>query len=261
MSSMPKYDMRTLFEAGVHFGHLNRFREPSMAPYIYGSNNKINIINLEKTLPLFIKAMEFVKKIAERNGKILFVGTKRAAKGIVAEYASSCSMPYVNHRWLGGMLTNYKTIRQSIRRMNSLQKMKEDGVADNLNKKELLTMSRNLAKLENSLGGIKEMAGLPDAIFIIDAGYEKIAIQEANRLRIPVIAVVDTNSKPDGVDYMIPGNDDAMRAITLYVKTVADVINSVKDDKRHQAGGKKFKEEFIEVNEDEINMDLGADDE
>lgn len=260
--SMPKYDMRTLFEAGVHFGHLNRFREPSMAPYIYGSNNKINIIDLEKTLPLFIKAMEFVKKIAERNGKILFVGTKRAAKSIVAEYASSCSMPYVNHRWLGGMLTNYKTIRQSIRRMSSLQKMKEDGIADNLNKKELLTMSRSLAKLENSLGGIKEMAGLPDALFVIDAGYEKIAIQEANRLRIPVIAIVDTNSKPDGVDYMIPGNDDAMRAITLYVQTVAEIVNSVKDDKRHQAGAsKKSKEEFAAVNGDESKVDLGADNE
>jgi small subunit ribosomal protein S2 len=250
--NMPKYDMRTLFEAGVHFGHLTRFREPSMAPYIFGTNNKINIIDLEKTLPLFKKAMEFVKKIADRNGKILFVGTKRAAKSIVAEYAAACDMPYVNHRWLGGMLTNYKTIRQSIKRMNSLQKIQEDDVK-NLNKKELLTMSRQLAKLENGLGGIKEMAGLPDALFIIDAGYEKIAIQEANRLRIPVIAIVDTNSKPDGVDYMIPGNDDAMRAITLYVKTAADIINSVREEKKQQATvSKKFKEEFVEVKDDSL---------
>jgi small subunit ribosomal protein S2 len=255
---MPKYDMRTLFEAGVHFGHLTRFREPSMAPYIFGINNKISIIDLEKTLPLFKKAMEFVKKIADRNGKILFVGTKRAAKGIIAEYAASCEMPYVNHRWLGGMLTNYKTIRQSIKRMNTLQKMQEEDAPENLNKKELLTMSRQLAKLENGLGGIKDMAGLPDALFIIDAGYEKIAIQEANRLRIPVIAVVDTNSKPDGVDFMIPGNDDAMRAITLYIKTAADIINAVRDEKRQQATiGKKFKEEFVEV-KDESNTVAGA---
>ncbi len=238
--------MRTMFEAGVHFGHLARFREPQMSEYIYGTKNKISIINLEKTLPLFKTAMQFVTDVANRGGRILFVGTKRSASKLVAEYADKCGMPYVNYRWLGGMLTNYKTIRQSIRRLNSLTKMQEDGTMALLTKKEGLTIRRELAKLENSLGGIKNMGGLPDAIFVIDAGNEKIAIQEANRLRIPVIGVVDTNSRPQGVDYLIPGNDDAMRSISLYLSTVADIILKARESQKSIIN-RKLQEDFVEV--------------
>lgn len=250
--STTEVSMRTLFEAGVHFGHLARFREPQMSEYIYGTKNKISIINLEKTLPLFNDAMNFMNEIAGRGGKILFVGTKRAASKIVAEAGQRCGMPYVNYRWLGGMLTNYKTIRQSIRRLNSLTKMQEDGTLQLLTKKEGLTIRRELVKLENSLGGIKTMGGLPDAIFVIDVGHEKIAIQEANRLRIPVIGVVDTNSKPTGVDYLIPGNDDAMRSISLYVNTVADIILKARENSKGVAN-KKYQEEFVEV-ESEVEV-------
>lgn len=254
--STTEVSMRTLFEAGVHFGHLARFREPQMSEYIYGTKNKISIINLEKTLPLFKEAMDFMNEIAGRGGKILFVGTKRAASKIVAEAAQRCGMPYVNYRWLGGMLTNYKTIRQSIRRLNSLTKMQEDGTLQLLTKKEGLTIRRELVKLENSLGGIKTMGGLPDAIFVIDVGHEKIAIQEANRLRIPVVGVVDTNSKPTGVDYLIPGNDDAMRSISLYVNTVADIILKARENNKGVVS-KKYQEEFVEVeSEVEIPSDL-----
>jgi len=238
--------MRTMFEAGVHFGHLARFREPQMSEYIYGTKNKISIINLEKTLPLFKTAMQFVTDVANRGGRILFVGTKRSASKLVAEYADKCGMPYVNYRWLGGMLTNYKTIRQSIRRLNSLTKMQEDGTMALLTKKEGLTIRRELAKLENSLGGIKNMGGLPDAIFVIDVGNEKIAIQEANRLRIPVIGVVDTNSRPEGVDYLIPGNDDAMRSISLYLSTVTDIILKARESQKSIIN-KKLQEDFVEV--------------
>lgn len=243
--------MREMLEAGVHFGHLTRFREPKMNEYIYGVNNKVNIINLEKTLPMFNSGMNFLKKVAKRGGKILFVGTKRTARDMVAEYAEKCDMPYVNHRWLGGMMTNYKTIRQSIRRMKDLKKMQEEGVTNNLTKKEGLSISRELEKLENSLGGIQDMGGLPDALFILDAGYEKIALQEANKLKIPVVAVVDTNSSPEGVDYVIPGNDDAMRAIQLYLETLTNVILTAKEEKKSLAGSEKFKEEYVEVNSDE----------
>lgn len=243
--------MRDLFEAGVHFGHLARFREPQMSEYIYGTKNKISIINLEKTLPLFQKAMEFVHEIASKGGKVLFVGTKRSASKIIAEAAQKCGMPYVNYRWLGGMLTNHKTIRQSIRRLNSLTKMQEDGTLQLLTKKEALTINRELVKLEHSLGGIKTMGGLPDAIFLIDVGHEKIAIQEANRLRIPVIGVVDTNSKPTGVDYVIPGNDDAMRSISLYANTVADIVLKARATNK-SLNNKKYQEEFVEVEEDEV---------
>ncbi len=244
--STTEVSMRALFEAGVHFGHLSRFSEPQMTPYIYGVKNKISIINLEKTLPLFNTAMEYIQEVASHGGKVLFVGTKRSASKIVAEYAAKCGMPYVNYRWLGGMLTNYKTIRQSIRRLNTLTKMQEDGTMALLTKREGLTLARELAKLENSLGGIKAMGGLPDALFIIDVGNEKIAIQEANRLRIPVIGVVDTNSKPTGVDYIIPGNDDAMRSITLYVNTVAEIILNARKSQKSTAG-KKAQDEFVEV--------------
>ena len=239
-------NMRALLEAGVHFGHLTRFREPRMAEYIYGINNKINIINLEKTLPMFNGAMKFVRKVASRGGRILFVGTKRSARDIVAENAKRCGMPYVNYRWLGGMLTNYKTIKQSIRRLNELEKMREDGTYGHLTKKEVLNLDRELTKLENSLGGIKEMGGLPDAIVVIDVGYEKIAIQEANRLKIPVIGVVDSNSNPEGVDFIIPGNDDAMRAIQLYTGTVADIIIEARENIKSKSS-EKYQEEFVEV--------------
>lgn len=249
--STTEVSMRSLFEAGVHFGHLARFREPQMSEYIYGTKNKISIINLEKTLPLFKNALEFINEVAGRGGKILFVGTKRSASKIVAEQAQRCGMPYVNFRWLGGMLTNYKTIRQSIRRLNSLTKMQEDGTLNYLTKKEGLTIRRELVKLENSLGGIKTMGGLPDAIFVIDVGNEKIAIQEANRLRIPVIGIVDTNSKPTGVDYIIPGNDDAMRSITLYTSTVADVILKARESNKAIVN-KKYQEEFVELEEETI---------
>lgn len=250
--STNEISMRTLFEAGVHFGHLARFCEPQMSKYIYTTKNKISIINLEKTLPLFKDAMEFVNDVASKGGKILFVGTKRAASKLVAEAATKCGMPYVNYRWLGGMLTNYKTIRQSIRRLNSLTKMQEDGTIQYLTKKEGLTIRRELVKLENSLGGIKTMGGLPDAIFVIDVGHEKIAIQEANRLRIPVIGVVDTNSKPTGVDYMIPGNDDAMRSINLYLNTVADIIIKAREANKGISNNKKYQEEFVEVDKEEV---------
>ncbi len=252
----PLIDMKTLFQAGVHFGHLTRFKEPQMSEFIYGVHNKINIINLEKTLPLLREALEFVEKISERNGKILFVGTKRSAKKIVAEYAAACNMPFVNHRWLGGMLTNYKTIKQSIRRMQNLAKAMVDSSAATLTKREILNMERQYTKLFASLGGIQDMGGLPDAIFIIDAGFEQIAIQEANRLKIPVIAVVDTNSKPTGVDYLIPGNDDAMGAITLYAKAVSDTINSTKDRRQqHAIPANKFQDDFVEVTENPEDND------
>jgi small subunit ribosomal protein S2 len=244
--STTEVSMRTLFDAGVHFGHLARFREPQMSEYIYGTKNKISIINLEKTLPLFRTAMEFINETANKGGKILFVGTKRSASNIIAEAAKKCGMPYVNYRWLGGMLTNYKTIRQSIRRLNTLTKMQEDGTLQLLTKKEGLTIRRELAKLENSLGGIKTMGGLPDALFIVDVGHEKIAIQEANRLRIPVIGIVDTNSKPTGVDFIIPGNDDAMRSISLYADTVSNIVLKARESNKSLAN-KKYQDEFVEV--------------
>lgn len=255
--STKEVTMRAMFEAGVHFGHLARFREPQMSEYIYGTKNKISIINLEKTLPMFRIAMQFISELANRGGKILFVGTKRSASNLVLEYAEKCGMPYVNYRWLGGMLTNYKTIRQSIRRLNTLSKMQEDGTMALLTKREGLTIRRELEKLENSLGGIKSMGGLPDAIFIIDVGNEKIAIQEANRLRIPVIGIVDTNSKPEGVDYIIPGNDDAMRSIKLYLGTVADIILKAKESQK-SVMHKKLQDDFVEVDTDEDKIVGGS---
>jgi len=238
--------MREMLEAGVHFGHLTRFRDPSMIPYIYGIQNRVHIINLEKTLPLFREAVKFVQKIASRNGKLLFVGTKRAAQSLVKEYAQKCGMPYVDHRWLGGMLTNYKTIKQSIRRLRELETIHTDGTLNKITKKEGLTLMREQAKLEKSLGGIKDMGGLPDAIFVVDVGNERIAVKEANRLKIPVIGIVDTNHNPAGVDYPIPGNDDAMRAIELYVKTFADTIIESKNAEK-TALVSKYQEEFVEV--------------
>jgi small subunit ribosomal protein S2 len=241
--------MREMLEAGVHFGHLTRFRDPSMIPYIYCIQNGVHIINLEKTLPLFREALKFVQKIASRNGKILFVGTKRSAKVLVAEYAQKCGMPYVDHRWLGGELTNYKTIRQSVRRLKDLETMSQDGTLKQLTKKEGLRLMRELEKLERGIGGIKEMGGLPDAVFVLDVGNEKIAVKEANRLSIPVIGVVDTNHNPAGVDYPIPGNDDAMRAIELYLRMVTDTILEAKQSEKNALTA-KYKEEFVELNDD-----------
>ena len=221
---MAKVSMREMLEAGVHFGHQTRYWNPKMAPYIFGARNKIHIINLEETLPRYNDAMNFVGSLAARKGKVLFVGTKWAAQDIVKDEAVRCGMPYVNHRWLGGMLTNYKTIRKSIKRLKELEAMTEADSFKGLTKKEILMLNREKEKLERSIGGIKDMGGLPDAIFVLDVGYEKIAIREAKKLGIPVIGIVDTNNNPDNVDYLIPGNDDAIRAITLYVRGVADAI-------------------------------------
>ncbi len=216
--------MRDMLEAGVHFGHQTRFWNPKMAPYIFGSRFKVHIINLELTLPMFKDALKMATDVAGKGGKILFVGTKDSAQEVIKEEAIRCGMPYVNHRWLGGMLTNYKTIRQSIRRLRDLEARFEIQDFDGLTKKERLNLEREYSKLEQSLGGIKNMGGLPDALFIIDVGEEKIAIQEANRLKIPLIGIVDTNTSPDNIDYIVPGNDDSYRAIRLYCKNLADVI-------------------------------------
>ena len=235
-----------MLEAGVHFGHQARYWNPKMAPYIFGERNKIHIINLEKSLPAFLDAANFLGKIAAGKGRVLFVGTKRSAREIIKEYASACGMPYVNHRWLGGMLTNFKTVRQSIKRLKELETMAADGSFAKLSKKEALEMTRELEKLERSLGGIKNMNTLPDALFVIDVGHEKIAISEAKKLGIPVVGVVDTNNSPDNIDYVIPGNDDAMRAVRLYVENIADAI-ALSRPAVMDLGGSE--EGFIEVDE------------
>jgi small subunit ribosomal protein S2 len=219
---MANVSMRDLLKAGAHFGHQTRYWNPKMAPYIFGARNKIHIIDLELTVPALAKAVAIVQGMARSKNKVLFVGTKRAASKVVQEQADRAGQPYVNHRWLGGMLTNWKTIRVSIKRLKELQERMGDGTLDKITKKEALDMSRQLEKLERSIGGIKEMGGLPDAIFVVDVNHEKIAIQEANKLGIPVIGIVDTNSDPDGVDIVIPGNDDAIRAIELYSQAIAD---------------------------------------
>lgn len=214
--------MKDMLKAGVHFGHQTRYWNPKMKQFIFGARNKIHIINLEHTVPALNEAIAAAQSLAARNKKILFVGTKRAASKIIKEQAERCGMPYVDHRWLGGMLTNYKTIRGSIKRLRDLEAQETDGTLDRLTKKEALMRRRDKEKLERGIGGIKDMAGLPDALFVIDVDHERIAITEANSLRIPVIGVVDTNSNPDGVDYPIPGNDDALRAIELYASAIAD---------------------------------------
>ncbi|MBK1673110.1 30S ribosomal protein S2 [Ectothiorhodospira shaposhnikovii] len=241
---MPNVTMRQMLEAGVHFGHQTRYWNPKMDQYIFGHRNKIHIINLEKTVPLFNDAMNYLGKMASNGGKIMFVGTKRSARDLVAEHAQRCKMPYVNHRWLGGMLTNFKTVRESIRRLKELEAMKEDGTLNRLSKKEALMRTREMEKLERSLGGIKDMPGLPDAMFVIDVGYERIAISEARKLGIPVVAVVDSNNSPEGVDYVIPGNDDAMRAIQLYLSAAADAVCDGLNVARTTASS-----EFVEVEE------------
>ena len=244
---MTSVTMRDMLKAGVHFGHQTRFWNPKMKPFIFGARNKIHIINLEKTLPLFNDALTFVNKLAASNNKVLFVGTKRAAQKVIKEEAQRCGMPYVDSRWLGGMLTNWKTIRQSIKRLRDLEAQSQDGTFDKLTKKEALMRAREMDKLERSIGGIKDMGGLPDALFVVDVDHEDIAVQEARKLGIPVIAVVDTNSDPDGVDYPIPGNDDAIRAIQLYVTAVADAIA---EGRQYAANTKPAdKDGFVEVAE------------
>jgi small subunit ribosomal protein S2 len=243
---MSNVTMRQMLEAGVHFGHQSRYWNPKMAPFIFGERNKIHIINLEKSLPAFLDAANFLGKITAAKGKVLFVGTKRSAREIIKEQAMRCGMPYVNHRWLGGMLTNFKTVRQSIKRLKDLETMAADGSFAKVNKKEALELTRELEKLERSLGGIKNMNGLPDVMFVIDVGHEKIAVSEAKKLGIPVVGVVDTNNSPDNIDYVIPGNDDAMRAIRLYVDSVAQAVLDAKPA-GIQLGGPE--EGFVEVDE------------
>ncbi len=225
---MAQVSMRQMLEAGVHFGHQTRYWNPKMAPYIFGDRNKIHIINLEKTVPMFNDALNFLGKIAAKGGTILFVGTKRSARDVIGEQAERCNMPYVNHRWLGGMMTNFRTVKLSVRRLKTLQTMSQDGSFDRLVKREALDMQREMEKLEKSLGGIQNMEHLPDALFVVDVDHESIAITEARKLGIPVVGVVDTNSSPDGVDYIIPGNDDAIRAVQLYVMAVADAVEDAK---------------------------------
>jgi len=240
--------MRQMLEAGVHFGHQTRYWNPQMAPYIFGERNKIHIINLEHTLRMYNEAANFLGKLAAKKGTILFVGTKRAAQEVVKQAAVRCGMPYVNRRWLGGMLTNYKTVKASIKRLKDLETVSQDGTLHRLTKKEALSLTRELDKLERSLGGIKDMNGLPDALFIVDVGHEKIAIKEATKLGIPVVAVVDTNNSPLNVDYIIPGNDDAIRAITLYSGGMADTILDA-----HQTSSQVVENEddFVEVDDAE----------
>jgi small subunit ribosomal protein S2 len=245
--------MRQMLEAGVHFGHQTRFWNPKMAQYIFGHRNKIHIVNLEKTLVKYNEAMAFARKLAGKKGNILFVGTKRQAREIVAEEAQRAGMPFVDERWLGGMLTNFKTVKTSIKRLKDIEAMQEDGSFERLSKKEALTLTRELEKLQKSIGGIKDMGGLPDAIFVIDVGYHKIAVTEASKLGIPVIGVVDTNHSPDGVAYVIPGNDDSSKAIALYARGVADAIlegrNSATNDLVESIQGGASGDEFVEVNE------------
>lgn len=242
-----KIKMRELLEAGAHFGHRTRFWNPKMASYIFGSRNKIHIIDLEKTMPMLDDALNYVGRLAANHAKILFVGTKRAAQDSIREQAQRCGMPFVDHRWLGGMLTNYKTVRQSIFRLKELKKMQEEGLFNSMIKKEALMLTRELEKLERSLGGIQDMGGLPDALFVVDVGYEHIAVEEARRLKIPVIGVVDTNNNPDPIDYVIPANDDSMRAVEIYVRAVADAILDARQS--NTVGGIQLDSEFVEVSE------------
>jgi small subunit ribosomal protein S2 len=241
--------MREMLEAGVHFGHQTRYWNPRMASYIFGHRNKIHIINLEKTLAMYQGALKFVRQLATNKGTVLFVGTKRQAREIIKEEAQRCGAPYVDYRWLGGMLTNYKTVKQSIKRLKDMEAMIQDGSIEKLSKKEALQYQREIAKLERSLGGIKDMNGLPDAMFVIDVGYQKGAVSEANKLGIPVIGVVDTNHSPEEIDYVIPGNDDSSRAIRLYARGVADAILEGRSDtvKEIVGGG----DEFVELEESE----------
>jgi len=244
---MPSVSMRQMLEAGVHFGHQTRFWNPKMAPFIFGERNKIHIINLEKTQPLYVEAANFVKNVVADGGKVLFVGTKRSAREAVQAEATRCGMPYVNQRWLGGMLTNFKTIRQSIKRFTELEEMATSGALDKRGKKEAQGLRREMEKFRKSLGGIKDMGALPDVLFVIDVGHEDIAVHEARKLGIPVVAVVDTNCSPDAIDYVIPGNDDAMRAIQLYAIGIADAVLEGKSSIPEVPAGE---DEFVELDEE-----------
>ena len=244
---MADVTMRQMLEAGVHFGHQTRYWNPKMAPYIFGDRGKIHIINLEKTMPLFKEALNYLGNLIANGGTVLFVGTKRSAQTAIMENATRCNMPYVNHRWLGGMLTNYKTVRASIKRLKDLEAMSEDGSFDKISKKETLMLTREMEKLERSLGGIKNMRGIPDAMFVVDVGHEKIAISEARKLGIPVVGIVDTNNSIEGVDYIIPGNDDAIRAIKLYVEAAANAVDTGKLSVAHAVADST--DEFVELDE------------
>jgi small subunit ribosomal protein S2 len=240
--------MRQMLEAGVHFGHQTRYWNPKMADYIFGSRNKIHIVNLEKTMEMYQEALKYIRQLAANRGTILFVGTKRQARDIIAEEAQRAGMPYVDHRWLGGMLTNFKTVKVSIKRLKDLETMAQDGTFDRMTKREALTLQREMEKLTRSLGGIKEMNALPDALFVIDVGYQKIAVTEAMKLAIPIVGVVDTNHSPDGIAYVIPGNDDSSRAIRLYARGIADAILEGRSQVIQEIAQT---EEFVEVPADE----------
>ncbi len=243
---MAGVSMRQMLEAGVHFGHQTRFWNPKMAQFIFGERNKIHIINLEKTLPKYVEAAAFVKGVVSDGGTLLFVGTKRSARDAIQKEAARCGMPYVNQRWLGGMLTNFKTIRQSIKRLQEIEELRDNGALDRRGKKEAQMLRREMDKLQRSLGGIKDMSSLPDAMFVVDVGHEDIAIHEARKLGIPVVAVVDTNCSPDGIDYVIPGNDDAMRAIHLYAAGIADAVLEGRESVPQVPVGE---DEFVELDE------------
>jgi small subunit ribosomal protein S2 len=239
-----------MLEAGVHFGHQTRYWNPKMAPYIFGHRNKIHIINLEKTLAMYQEALKFARQLAANRGNLLFVGTKRQAREIVREEALRCQMPFVDHRWLGGMLTNFKTVKQSIKRLRELETMQQDGSFERMAKKEALGLQREMDKLNRSLGGIKELSSLPDALFIIDVGYQKGAVAEANKLGVPVIGVVDTNHTPAGIDYVVPGNDDSSRAIRLYARGMADAVLEGRSQSLEEVVSAS-RDEFVEVEEEE----------
>jgi len=244
---MASVSMRQMLEAGVHFGHQTRFWNPKMAPFIFGERNKIHIINLERTLPLYNEAATFIKGVVADGGKVLFVGTKRSARDAILVEANRCGMPYVNQRWLGGMLTNFKTIRQSIKRLHELEELRDTGALERRNKKEAQKLRRELEKLLRSLGGIKDMNALPDALFVVDVGHEEIAVHEARKLGVPVVAVVDSNCSPDGIDYVIPGNDDAMKAIQLYAAGIAEAVIDGKSSVPVVPAGE---DEFVELDEE-----------
>jgi len=248
---MSNVTMREMLEAGVHFGHQTRFWNPKMAPFIFGERNKIQIINLEQTMPLCRDAVNYLGKVASKKGKIMFVGTKRAASDSIREEATRCGMPFVNHRWLGGMLTNFRTVRASIKRLKELEEMSQSKSYEKINKKEILQLSREQEKLEKTLGGIKDMGGLPDVLFVVDVGYENIAVLEASKLGIPVVGIVDTNNSPDNIDYIVPGNDDSMRAIKLYTRVVADAILVGKESIVAEASSD---DEMIEIKDEETSV-------
>ena len=242
--------MRQMLEAGVHFGHQTRYWNPKMAPYIFGHRNKIHIINLERTLALYQDALKFARQLTANRGMLLFVGTKRQAREIIREEAQRCQMPFVDHRWLGGMLTNFKTVKQSIKRLKEMEQMAQDGTFERMSKKEALGLTREMQKLQRSLGGIKDLSAPPDALFVIDVGYQKGAIAEAVKLGIPVVGVVDTNHSPDGINYVIPGNDDSSRAIRLYARGMADAVLEGRTQSLEEVVSAS-RDEFVEVEEDE----------